>query len=68
MIAHAQGELLLAIAQLELILPRLHQTGGSHAQRDLFEQVYLDALIRTSEYHKTLSILEKVMQSTATYQ
>jgi hypothetical protein len=59
MIAHAQGELLLAIAELELILPRLHQIGGSHAQRDLFEQVYLDALIRSKEYHKALSILEK---------
>ncbi|MCP6757588.1 MAG: hypothetical protein NHB32_02190 [Fischerella sp. CENA71] len=59
MIAHAQGELLLAIAELELILPRLQQTGGSHAQTDLFEKVYLDALIPTSEYHKALSILEK---------
>ena len=29
-----------------LALPRLIEIGGSHAQRDLFEQVYLDALVR----------------------
>jgi hypothetical protein len=28
------------------VLPILHKIGGSHAQRDLFEQIHLDALIR----------------------
>jgi hypothetical protein len=35
-----------AIAYLKSILPQLWTIGGSHAQRDLFEQVYLDALLR----------------------
>ena len=59
MIAYAQGDLQTVIIELESVLPRLQETGGSHAQRDLFEQVYLDALIRTSRYHEALSILEK---------
>jgi len=36
-------------------LPRL-QIGGSHAQRDLFEQVYLNAWLRAEE---ALHLLEK---------
>jgi hypothetical protein len=28
-------------------LPRLVEIGGSHAQRDLFEQFYLDALVKS---------------------
>lgn len=59
MIAHAQGDWHLAIAQLEPVMPELYSTGGSHAQRDLFEQIYLDALIHASKYHKAVNILEK---------
>lgn len=59
MIAHAQGDLQTVIAELGSVLPRLQEAGGSHAQRDLFEQVYLDALIRTSKYQEALNILEK---------
>ncbi|MEH2365795.1 tetratricopeptide repeat protein [Nostoc sp.] len=57
MIAHARGDWKSAIAQLEAVLPDLYSTGGSHAQRDLFEQIYLDALIRDRQYHKTLNVL-----------
>ncbi|MEH1824654.1 MAG: tetratricopeptide repeat protein [Nostoc sp.] len=59
MIAHARGDWENAIAELEPVLPDLYSTGGSHAQRDLFEQIYLDALIRDQQYHKTLNVLEK---------
>ncbi|HET7837880.1 MAG TPA: tetratricopeptide repeat protein [Variovorax sp.] len=44
--AHARGDFAAAIDGLGLALPRLVEIGGSHAQRDLFEQVYLDALVR----------------------
>jgi hypothetical protein len=44
--AHARGDFAAAIEGLGLALPRLVEIGGSHAQRDLFEQVYLDALVR----------------------
>jgi tetratricopeptide (TPR) repeat protein len=43
--AHARGDFASAIDGLGLALPRLIEIGGSHAQRDLFEQVYLDALV-----------------------
>jgi len=46
LVAHARGNFAAAIDDLGSALPRLMEIGGSHAQRDLFEQVYLDALIR----------------------
>ena len=57
--AHAQGAWEKAIAQLGATLSRLHAIGGSHAQRDLFEQVYLDAWLRVGENHQALHLLEK---------
>ncbi|MEJ8848935.1 tetratricopeptide repeat protein [Variovorax rhizosphaerae] len=45
--AHARGDHEGALEGLGLALPRLIEIGGSHAQRDLFEQVYLDALVRS---------------------
>jgi len=44
--AHARGDFASTIEGLGSALPRLVEIGGSHAQRDLFEQVYLDALMR----------------------
>ena len=46
LMAHAQGNFERAVDQLGLALPRLAEIGGSHAQRELFELFYLDALIR----------------------
>jgi len=47
LLAHARGEPARAAEQLGIALPRLLEIGGSHAQRDLFEQVYIDALVRS---------------------
>ena len=47
LVAHARGDLAAAIEGLGTALPRMIEIGGSHAQRDLFEQAYLDALVRT---------------------
>ncbi|AMO22770.1 hypothetical protein GCM10027034_32430 [Ramlibacter solisilvae] len=46
LLAHARGEHARAVDELGQALPRMTEIGGSHAQRDLFSQVYLDALIR----------------------
>lgn len=59
MAAHAQADWSTAIAELKPILPRLHNLGGSHAQRDLFEQVYLDAWLRAEPNCEALHLLEK---------
>lgn len=59
MAAHARGDWERAIAQLRPTLPRLYEIGGSHAQRDLFEQVYLDGWIRSEQNNEALRLVEK---------
>lgn len=59
MAAHAQGKWERAISELGSVLPRLYTIGGSHAQRELFEQIYLDAWLRAQQNHEALKLLEK---------
>lgn len=63
MVAHAQGNWIKAYAQIGAVLPRLHEVGGSHAQRDLFEQIYLDAWLRNEHNHTALRLLNKRVTS-----
>ncbi|MGR4869393.1 tetratricopeptide repeat protein [Variovorax sp. LARHSF232] len=49
LLAHARGDFAKAVEGLGSALPRLVEIGGSHAQRDLFEQLYLDALVKSGE-------------------
>lgn len=44
LIAHATGHWQKAAVQLERVQPQLWAIGGSHAQRQLFDQIYRDAL------------------------
>ena len=46
LLAHARGEHARAVELLGTALPRLLEIGGSHAQRDLFEHVYIAAVAR----------------------
>lgn len=59
--AHARGDFAAAIDGLGLALPRLIEIGGSHAQRDLFEQLYLDALIHSGT-QLTLTAAQGILQ------
>ncbi|MCO5122696.1 MAG: hypothetical protein M9915_02985 [Rhizobacter sp.] len=43
LLAHARGEFARAAAAMGEALRRLEVIGGSHAQRDLFEQIQIDA-------------------------
>lgn len=61
LLAHARGDMDGAIAGLGLALPRLVEIGGSHAQRDLFEQVHLDALVRRGS-ERTLGAAQGLLQ------
>jgi hypothetical protein len=45
--AYARGDYECAWRQLSVALPRMLEIGGSHAQRDLFEQFFLDTAIRS---------------------
>jgi hypothetical protein len=47
LLAHARRDYESAWTQLSLALPRLAEIGGSHAQRDLFEQILLDAALHS---------------------
>jgi hypothetical protein len=58
LLAHAQGRWQDAAEQLESALPRLVRIGGSHAQRDLFEQVWIAALQRSSEWAGVQNLLQ----------
>ena len=50
LVAHAQGRHAQALEGLGQALPRLLEIGGSHAQRDLFEQIHLDALMHCGHW------------------
>ena len=49
LLAHARGRWAEAAVGLGQALPQLTAIGGSHAQRDLFEQLQLDALQRAGQ-------------------
>ncbi len=59
MVAHARGHWETASVQLGSTLSYLYAIGGSHAQRDLFEQVYLDAWLRAEQNRQALHLLKK---------
>ena len=61
LVAHARGDLAAAIEGLGTALPRMIEIGGSHAQRDLFEQVYLEALVRSGT-EASLSAAQGILQ------
>ena len=58
LLAHAQGRWAEAAEALEQALPRLTAIGGSHAQRELFEQVHLDALQRVGRWAGALNLVQ----------
>ena len=58
LVAHARGEFATAADRIEEALPRLIRLGGSHAQRDLFDQILLDARIRAGRLIEAQQTLE----------
>jgi hypothetical protein len=42
-LAHRRGEHRAAAALISPVLGRLHELGGSHAQRDVLQQLYADS-------------------------
>lgn len=59
LLAHARGDWEGAVRGLGPVLGRLPEIGGSHAQRDLFDQIHLDALIRSGRLIAAQRILEQ---------
>ncbi len=58
LLAYARGDVGRTRDCLGPVLPRLREIGGSHAQRDLFEQIMLDALLRSGSLVAAQQALE----------
>jgi tetratricopeptide (TPR) repeat protein len=58
LMAHAAGDATAALAAIEPQQGRLPEIGGSHAQRDLFDQILLDCLLRAGHWLRAQQILE----------
>ena len=58
LLAHARGEYARAVEELGPTLPGLVQIGGSHAQRDLFGQIQLDALMHSGRCREAQDLLQ----------
>ncbi len=56
--AYARGDYECAWRRLSVALPRMLEVGGSHAQRDLFEQFFLESAIRSGRSVIAQQILE----------
>jgi hypothetical protein len=56
--AYANGEHDIAWRKLEAVIPRMTEIGGSHAQRDLFEQILLDAALKSGRLISAQRMLE----------
>ncbi len=56
--AHAQGDFDSAWRLLNAAMPRMAEVGGSHAQRDLFEQLLLDAALKSGRVVLAQQMLE----------
>jgi hypothetical protein len=57
--AYLGGDYGAAIRGLGSVLPRMIEVGGSHAQRDLFEQIHLAALIAGERWADAGAALER---------
>ncbi len=57
---HAQGDFTRAVVTMRPILGTMHRLGGSHAQQDVLEQVFLDAAMQAGLQDDARLLLERV--------
>jgi hypothetical protein len=57
--AYAYGDYATAWRQLMMSVPRMAQIGGSHAQRDLFEQILVDSAVKSGRSADAQQMLER---------
>ncbi|MEJ5989830.1 tetratricopeptide repeat protein [Ramlibacter sp. PS3R-8] len=63
LLAHATGDFKTAVEALGHALPRMVEIGGSHAQRDLFSQIHLDAMLRSGHASGAQNILQPLVNA-----
>lgn len=59
-LAHGRGDFAGAVAVMRPALGGMHLLGGSHAQQDVLEQVYLDAAVKAGLGDDVRRLLERV--------
>jgi tetratricopeptide (TPR) repeat protein len=59
-LAHAQGDHARAVAVMRPALGGMHRMGGSHAQQDVLEQLFLDAALAAGAEEDARMLLERV--------
>ncbi len=59
-LAHARGEFALAVQAMRPALGGMYRLGGSHAQQDVLEQLYLDSAMRAGLLDDARLLLERV--------
>ena len=62
-LAWARGQYAVALRELGQALPRLLEIGGSHAQRDLFSQIHLDAMVRSGHLQGAQNLLQPQLRA-----
>lgn len=58
LLAHATQDWKTAVEALGHAMPRMVEVGGSHAQRDLFAQIHLDAMVRSGHLAGAQNLLQ----------
>jgi hypothetical protein len=58
--AHGQGRYAEAVAVMRPIVGDMYRLGGSHAQQDVLEQVFLDSAMKAGLIEDARSLLERV--------
>lgn len=58
-LAHARGESARAVALMRPVLGEMRQLGGSHAQQDVLEQLFLDAAMQAGLHDDARTLLER---------
>jgi tetratricopeptide (TPR) repeat protein len=59
-LAHRRGEPARAVALMRPVLAQMHRLGGSHAQQDVLEQLFLDAAIKADSPDDVRLLLARV--------
>ncbi len=59
-LAHARGDHARAVAAMRPALGVMHRMGGSHAQQDVLEQLFLDAAMKAGATEDARMLLERV--------
>jgi len=63
LLAHAAGDWKTCVEALGHALPKLVEIGGSHAQRDLFAQVHLDAMLKAGHLAGAQNVLQPQLRA-----